>query len=158
MTREADQLQAQLNQTEGELKKLKEQAGVTSLAESMAATATELTKAETDLDASEAELAAQQARLKEIEKLLAGADVNQADKALNQPGSEVVGEYQALVSRVAQLRQIETELLSRYTAQNRIVKVKRAQIDDLEKQRRNLEKKYPGLVATVSAGASLNGE
>jgi polysaccharide biosynthesis transport protein len=155
VTREADQLRLRLNQTEEELKQLKAKAGITSLTEDTAALATELAKAQEELDAAEAELAAQKARVNEIEKLVAGVDAQQSEHGVAPPSSDVVGEYQSLVARVAHLRETETELLSRYTAQNRIVVVKRAQIADLEKQRRDLEKKHPGLLETASAvGAS----
>jgi succinoglycan biosynthesis transport protein ExoP len=154
LTREADQLRAQLNQTEEELKQLKTKAGITSLVEDTATLATELAKAQDELDASEGELAAQKARVNEIVKLVAGADAQQSGNVAPQPSNEVVGEYQTLLARVAHLREMETELLARYTPQNRIVKVKQAQIEDQEKQRRNLEKKYPGLLATVSSAGS----
>jgi len=155
VTREADQLRAQLNQTEEELKQLKAKAGITSLAEDTAALATGLAKAQEELDGAEAELAAQKARVNEIQKSLTGADAQLSEHVVAPPSSDVVGEYQALVARLEHLRETETELLSKYTAQNRIVEVKRAQIDDLEKQRRDLENKHPGLIGTISAvGAS----
>jgi polysaccharide biosynthesis transport protein len=157
MTREADELRAQLNQTEEELKQLKAQAGVTSLAEDTATLATELGKAQEDLDTANAELAAQKARVNEVEKLVVGTDAPHSERVAPPPNSAIVADYQALVARVAHLRETETELLSRYTSQNRIVKVKQAQIEDVEKQRRNLEKKYPGLLATVSAPGSAQG-
>jgi succinoglycan biosynthesis transport protein ExoP len=153
VTREADQLRAQLNQTEEELKQLKAKAGITSLAEDTAALATELAKTQEELDTAEAELAAQKARVKEIEKLVTGVDAQQSEHVAP-PSSQVVGDYQALVARVARLREMETELLSRYTARNRIVEVKRQQIDDLEKQRLNLEKEHPGLLGAVSIAGS----
>jgi uncharacterized protein involved in exopolysaccharide biosynthesis len=154
VTREADELHAQLHQTEEELKQLKARAGITSLAEDTATLATELTKAQDELDAAEGELAAQKARVSEIEKLVAGADAQQSGSAPAQPSNEVVRDYQALAARVAHLREMETELLAKYTPQNRIVKVKQAQIEDQEKQMRSLEKKYPGLLGTVVAAGS----
>ena len=99
-------------------------------------------------------LAAQQARVNEIERLLAGSDTKQADSASHQPSRKIIEEYQALFGRVAQLHQVETELLAKYTSLNRIVKVRQAQIEDLEKQRKEMEEKYPGLIATVAGGAS----
>ena len=149
VSRQADQLRAELNETEEELKQLKAKAGVTSLAESTTATATELTKAQEELDAAEAELAAQKARVDELERSLGGVETKQSENAVPQVGALVTEQYQTLVNRVAQLRQSEADLLSRYTSQNRIVKVKQTQIEDLEKQRRSLEKKYPGLIATM---------
>ena len=150
LTREADQLRGQLNQTEEELKQLKTKAGITSLPEDTATLATELSKTQQDLDTAEGELAAQKARINEIERLVAGADAQKSGSVVAQPTSEVIREYQALGARAAHLREMETELLARYTPQNRIVKVKQAQIEDQEKQMRNLETKYPTLVGTVS--------
>jgi len=158
VTREADQLRAELNQTEEELKRLKAEAGITSLAEDTTSLATELAKVREDLAASEGELAAQKARVAEIEKLTIGHDSPQAEAAGPPPSNEIVGEYQALIAKVAKLREAETELLSKYTAQNRFVKVKQAQIEDAEQQRKSLENKYPGLlVAVATAGAAQIG-
>jgi polysaccharide biosynthesis transport protein len=158
VTREADQLRAKLNQTEEELKRLKAEAGITSLAEDTTSLATELAKVREDLAASEGELAAQKARVAEIEKLMIGHDSPPAEAAVPPPSNEIVGEYQALIAQVAKLREAETELLSKYTAQNRFVKVKQAQIEDAEKQRKSLENKYPGLLGAVaSAGAAQIG-
>jgi polysaccharide biosynthesis transport protein len=162
-TQETEQMRAQLNQTDEDLKQLKAKAGVISLAESMATLATELGKAQGELDAAQTDLAAQQARVGEVEKSISGIEAKEAkqqsDKG-NQPqpvSGEAAREYQALITRVAHLRETETDLLSKYTSQNRLVKVKREQIDELEKQRRDLEKKNPGLLATVSAGGSTDG-
>jgi polysaccharide biosynthesis transport protein len=158
VTKEAQELQNQLNQTESELKELKAKAGIISLAESTASLATELGKSETDLDTAQSELAMQKDRVKELESLLAVADSNQPKTATQpaiQPASgDIVQKYQSLVNRQAGLQQAETELLSKYTSENRLVKVKQAQIADLEKQRSEMEKKYPALIDTVVAGTS----
>jgi polysaccharide biosynthesis transport protein len=158
VTRQTEQLRAELNQTDAELKKLKDTAGITSLAESTTALATELTNTEGELNGSEAEIASEQARLKEIEKSLLGAETKESNKtAAPQVGAEVVREYQTLLAREAQLRQIQTDLLTKFTSENRIVKVKQSQIDALVNQRRDLEKKHPGLLATVSSATSSDG-
>jgi uncharacterized protein involved in exopolysaccharide biosynthesis len=148
VTREVDQVRAQLNEAEEELKQLKAKAGITSFAEDTAGLANQLIKTQEYLDATEAELAAQKDRVDEIEKAIAGVNAQQSADEAAKPTSVVFEEYQALVARAAQLRQGETDLLARYTPQNRLVKVKEAQIDELEKQRRSLEKKYP-LLASV---------
>jgi polysaccharide biosynthesis transport protein len=154
VTKQADQVRTQLTQTEDELKQLKARAGVTSLAEDTAALAAGLAKSQEELDEANGELAAQQARVKEVERLLAGADTKQADKGSSLPSPKIVEDYQALFGRMAQLRQVEMELLAKYTSENRIVKVRRAQIDALEKQRRDMEEKYPGLIATAPGGVA----
>jgi uncharacterized protein involved in exopolysaccharide biosynthesis len=153
--READQFRERLNQTEQELKRLEDSAGIVSPAETAASLDAELIKGEQELSVAGAEFAGQQARVTEIEQGLAWAQTEQAaNNATQHVSSEVIQGYQALVGRVAHLRQAETELLSRYTPGNRIVKVKHAQIEDLEMQQRNLEKKYPGLLETVPAAQS----
>lgn len=156
VTRQVEQVRVQLNQTQEELKKLRAKAGVTSLAEDTAALATGLAKGQEDLDTAQGELAAQQARVTELEKLMAGADTKQADNASHQPSHKIIEEYQALFARVAQLRQVEMELLARYTSQNRIVKVRQAQIEDLEKQRRDMESRFPNLITMAPGGGSQN--
>ncbi len=144
-----------MNQTEGELKELKARAGIISLAESKATLATELGKSQEDLDTAEGELASQQALVKDLEKSLAVTDTTQSETPAHiRSSGDVVQKYQSLVNRLTQLQQAETELLSKYTSENRLVKVKQAQIADLEKQRRDLEKKYPALINTVVATAS----
>jgi succinoglycan biosynthesis transport protein ExoP len=157
VTRETQELQSQLNQTEAELKELKAKAGIISLAESTASLATELGKSEAELDTAQSELAMQMARVKELERSLAVTDTSQPKTATQPASGDVVQKYQSLVSRLTQLQQAETDLLSRYTSENRLVKVKQAQIADLDKQRRDLEKKYPALIDTVVATTTAQG-
>ena len=154
VARQTDQLRKELSQTEEDLKNLKATAGITSPAEDTAAVSSELTKTQQELDAAQTELAAQQARANEIEKSLTGIETKQTNGGVSQPSSAVIEEYRSLVSRLTQLRQTQTELLSKFTAQNRIVKVKQAQIEELEKQQWEFEQKYPGILATVPNGTS----
>jgi succinoglycan biosynthesis transport protein ExoP len=154
VTKETEELQNQLNQTEGELKELKGRAGIVSLAETKGTLATELGKSQEELDSAEAELATQQALVKNLEKSFASTDTKQTETPIRPPSGDVVQKYQSLVSRMTQLQQAETEMLSRFTPENRLVKVKTAQIADLDKQRRDLEKKYPALINTIVSGSS----
>jgi succinoglycan biosynthesis transport protein ExoP len=59
--------------------------------------------------------------------------------------SEVLQQYQVLISRLPQLRQAKLDLLSKYTPENQLVKANQTEIDDVTKQCRNLEKKFPDL-------------
>ncbi|MBV9489214.1 MAG: hypothetical protein JO069_05750 [Verrucomicrobia bacterium] len=153
--RETDQVGARLSQTDEELKKLKAKAGITSLAESTAALNTALSKTQDELDTAQADLAQQRARVREIEKALYGVSSSSSQQAegppVAQPSGDVIQTYQSILTRVAHLRQIETEQLSKYTPESRAVRITQAQIADLETQRRDLEKKYPGLIATAPA-------
>jgi uncharacterized protein involved in exopolysaccharide biosynthesis len=153
VAKETEQLRLQLNQTEEELKRLKERAGVVSLKESSVALATELGKAQEELDSSEAEAAAQKARVEALEKSLMLVD-KEKPSATPQPVSPgVIQKYQSMGTQLTQLQQSETDLLSRYTAENRLVKIKSAQIAAIQKQRQDLEKKYPALAAVVASAA-----
>jgi succinoglycan biosynthesis transport protein ExoP len=158
VTKETQELRNELSQTEAELKELKDKAGIISLAESTASLATELGKSESELDTAQSELATQQARVKELERSLAVTDSKQAKTITPQPASgDIVQKYQSLTSRMTALQQAETDLLSKYTPQNRFVKVKQAQIAELEKQRQDLEKRYPALIDTVVAAKNSEG-
>jgi polysaccharide biosynthesis transport protein len=154
---ETDQVRAQLDETEQQLKQMKAKAGITSVAEGTATLNAELAKKKADLAAAEAEVAAQQARVTALERWVAATEKNESDNSARHPSGKAVREYQTLFNRVAYLRQIETELLSKYTPESQMVKVKHAQIEDLEKQRRDLEQKYPSIVATIlTTGSSQN--
>jgi uncharacterized protein involved in exopolysaccharide biosynthesis len=139
-TREADRLKASLIQTEEALKQLKAKAGISSLSEITATINSELVKGQQELDSAKAEFAAQQARVKQIEAWIAGGSASQSKAARLDPSAEIIHQYQALVNRVGYLRQSVTELLSRYTPENRIVKAKQAQLKVLENQQLDLEK------------------
>jgi hypothetical protein len=74
------------------------------------------------------------------------------------PTSNIITEYQSLVTRLNLLEQSETELLSKYTPQNPLIRVKAAQVADLEKQRDELVKKYPALLETASSSTASGSE
>jgi uncharacterized protein involved in exopolysaccharide biosynthesis/Mrp family chromosome partitioning ATPase len=154
VARETEQLRLQLNQTEEELKRLKEKAGVISLKESSAALATQLGKAQEDLDTGEAEAAAQRARVDAIEQSLTLVNKDKSTLTPQPVSPGVLQKYQSLGTQLTQLQQSETDLLSRYTAENRLVKIKSGQISAIQKQRQDLEKKFPGLagIAVSAAG------
>jgi polysaccharide biosynthesis transport protein len=155
VTKETEQLRAELSQTEQQLKAIKDQAGIISLAENKSSLAAELGKSQTELDTAESELAAQQSRVNEIETSLAVLDSSDSSATPGTVSGDVVRKYQSMVTRMQQLQTAETELLSKYTPENRLVKVKQAQITDLENQRHELEKKFPALIGTAStAGAA----
>jgi polysaccharide biosynthesis transport protein len=151
VAKETEELRTALNQTESELNDLKNKAGIISLAESKSTLTTELGKSQGELDSVESELAAQQARLKELEKSLAITDANPSATPTQSVSGDNIQKYQSVVARATQLQQSVTELLSKYTSENRLVKVKQAQIDDLENQRRELERKYPSLIGTAAS-------
>jgi uncharacterized protein involved in exopolysaccharide biosynthesis/Mrp family chromosome partitioning ATPase len=114
VTRQTDQVKAQLNRTEEKLKELKAKAGITSLSESTTALNAELAKTRDALHTAETGYAGQQALVQELEKSLAEQKKAQlSDKPID-TDSEVVKQYQSLFARLTQLRQTELDHLSKY--------------------------------------------
>ncbi len=68
-------------------------------------------------------------------------------------GTIDVERYQGLVLRLGQLRKLDLELSSKYTALNPLVKANQGQIGALETEKRGLERKYPDLATSVPAEA-----
>lgn len=160
VTQQTDQVRARLNQTEDTLKGLKAKAGIFELKDSTDALNLEAAKIGEQLRTTEADLAEQRARVKLMEgpsstAVAAGGNTAQpapaTTPATTQAPNGDVQQYQALVNRLGQLRQTELDLLSKYTPANLQVKLAHSQIDDLEGQKRDLEKKFPTLAATVSS-------
>ena len=114
VARQTDQVRAQLNRTEEELKELKAKAGITSLGESTTALNVELARNREALHIAETAYSGQRALVQELEKSLAAQKkIPLSTKPLDS-GNEVVQQYQTLFSRLAQFRQTELEHLSTY--------------------------------------------
>ena len=54
------------------------------------------------------------------------------------------------------LRETELEMSAKYTPENVLVKMNQAHINDLENQKRNLEKKFPELATLRTASGQLD--
>lgn len=157
VTQQTDQVRARLNQTEDALKDLKQKAGIISLADTTAALSIEIAKAEDQLRSAEADLAEQQARVQQMNGSATAANRTPKSSQTAAPApvqpdtapAKVVQQYQVLVSRLPKLHQTNLDLLAKFTPENQMVKANQAEIDDVEKQTRVLEKKYPDLPAQV---------
>ena len=114
VTRQTDQVKAQLNSTEEQLKALKARAGISSLSESTTALNAELAKTRDALHTAETGYAGQQALVRELEKSLAEQKKAQLTDKPAESNNEVVKQYQVLFARLAQLRQAELDHLSKY--------------------------------------------
>ena len=113
VSQQSDEVRARLRQTEENLKRLKDKAGITSLSESSAILNTELARTREGLKAAEADRADQQAVLKEMEKPLPGRSKTAGSTTV--ANNEIVQQYQSIIARLANLRQTDLELVSRYT-------------------------------------------
>lgn len=80
---------------------------------------------------------------------IAGEDNAKPSSASSHAASSgQIQQYQAVVASLAKLRQSKLDLLVKYTPKSVQVQLTQTQIDDLESQRTDLEKKFPDLVGT----------
>jgi uncharacterized protein involved in exopolysaccharide biosynthesis/Mrp family chromosome partitioning ATPase len=174
VSQQTDQVRSRLDQTEDALKALKAKVGIVSLKDGMSVLSDELAKTQDQLYSAEADLAEQRARVLEMHlplpaattvpinndqsnpqaKNAGGATATPAASPATTPPDPVVQQYQLLVSRLAQLRQSRLDLLKKYTPGSVMVQVTQTQIDDLENQRKAMEKTNPDLPSRVESKTS----
>ena len=166
VSQQADQIRARLNQTEDALKALKAKAGVMSLADSTSSISAESSHLEDQLRLAESDLAEQLAKVKQIERGGGPINLNEPEKTKDNTKEDAAAatnplasnkdleEYQALVTNLAKLRETQLEMSAKYTAENPLVKMNQAHINDLESQKRNFEKKFPELAINGAKGIS----
>jgi len=178
VSQQTDQVRSRLNQTEDALKALKAKAGILDLKESTVGLPAQAGRMEDQLRAAEGDLAEQRARVKLMEGA-APPSLPQAGPAVQpaatpaasaspsgtaapspvaQPTHEQVQEYQGLIARLTELRKSEVGLLSKYSDTASLVKSVRAQIADLENEKRKSETKFPSLAALGSPQSDLGNE
>ena len=152
LSQETDQLRSRLSQTEEDLRKAKDKAGVISFDDSKKAYADQISKIREDIYAAEAELAERTAILGEMTKNLPPAAKAAANKAGAEPAvpSRDLTEYRDLCSRLDWLQRNEQQLLVLFTDQNQRVKDVRAQIADVEAAKQKLDDKYPNLAQSYA--------
>jgi succinoglycan biosynthesis transport protein ExoP len=165
VSQQADQIRARLNQTEDALKKLKTQAGVISLQDSMSSFGTQSSHLDDLLRTAQSDLAEQEAKVKQIEQGGVSLNLNETDKSKDSNTSpppnqsatnKEIGEYQALLTNLESLRKTQLEMSGKYTTNNPLVQMNLTHITDLENQKRDLEKKFPELATLAHKGASGN--
>jgi succinoglycan biosynthesis transport protein ExoP len=175
VSQQTDQVRSRLDQTEDALKALKAKVGIVSLKDGMSALSEELSKTQDQLHSAEADLAEQRARVLEMHLPLpattsapinkdqskpeatnsaSGATATPAASPTTTPSDRVVQQYQLLVTRLEQLRKSRLDLLKKYTPGSVMVQVTQTQIDDLENERKAMEKKNPDLPSHVEGGQS----
>ena len=178
VSQQTDQVRSRLNQTEDALKALKAKAGILDLKESTLGLTAQASKMEDQIRAAEGDLAEQRARVKLMEgaglpsppqagpavepattpAASASPGVTAAPSPVAQPTHEQIQEYQGLIARLTELRKSEVGLLSKYSDASSLVKGVRAQIADLENEKRKSETKFPSLATLGSPQSDLGNE
>ena len=169
VSQQTDQVRARLTQTEDALKTLKAKMGVLDLKESTSGLIAEASRINDTLRSVEGDLVEQRARLKLMEGGLgtrstastdhpaasaAAGAVAQASPAASLPPAAAaalepkpaeVDQYQSIQKQISDLHDEQNKLLTRYTSNSTQVKLNQAQLDDLDKQKQEMEKKFPAL-------------
>jgi uncharacterized protein involved in exopolysaccharide biosynthesis/Mrp family chromosome partitioning ATPase len=147
LSQETDQLRSSLAQTEEELRKARDKAGVVSLEQARKSYAEQIARLQQDILSSEAELAERSAALQGSSKL-AHAGTSLASPEAEVP-TEQITRYQDICLRLSALKKHEQEMLTQYTEQSVPVTDLRAQIADVETSKKKIEGAYPQLARST---------
>jgi polysaccharide biosynthesis transport protein len=143
LSQHADTLRSQLNATDEELRKLKAEAGVTSLEETKTALNQEMAVLRRELNSTEATLAERRAASSIGTNTV--ASTNAAEASVEIP-ADIINQYRATMVRVAAAREREFQYRLQFSDGNLLVKRAREQVAEVEQERNAWETQYPGLL------------
>ena len=158
LTQETDQLRSRLVQTEDELRKARNKAGVVSLEDSQKAYTGQIARIREEIFDAEAELAERSSTFQGIVQ----RPPSTPEPATSKPaGAEPlipaaqVDAYRNVSARIDSLQKREQELLTQFTEESTRVKDVRAQLADANSLKQRLDEEYPAFAhANVSALAA----
>lgn len=155
LAQEADTLRARLSQTEEDLRKATNRAGVISLENAKESYAAQMTTIRREILTLQAELAGRQAVLAQFRTRTSASMAPVASPAEAEIPADVLDQYRATTLRLSRLIAQEQELSSQFTSENSRVIQARSQIAEAESALRRLREKHPRLTrstATPSPG------
>ena len=145
LTQETDQLRSRLVQTEDDLRKAKNKAGVISLEDSQKADTEQIARIRQEILSAEAELAERSSAIvKRPQPAPESATPKPAGPESVIPPDEVDA-YRNVCARLDSLRKREQELLIQFTGESTWVRDVRAQLADANSLKQGLEAKFPAL-------------
>ena len=142
LTQETDQLRTRLAQTEDELRKARNRAGIVSIDTSKAEYATETARIRDEIMRTQAELAERTAILEQLAKQFPDNKPEESESVIP---PEKIEAYQTAAARLELLRKREQDLLTLFTPENNRVKEVRSQLVEAEGAKRQLEEELPAL-------------
>lgn len=163
LSQHADELRSKLNATDEELRKLKAEAGVSSLEETKTARIQEMSSLRQELFNTEASLAEARAALSIGTNTVASTNGAQASAEIP---ADVITQYRATMVHLTAERDREFQIRSQFSNENPLVKRARERVAEVEQQRNAWETQYPGLVklansagpATAPSGSPLEND
>lgn len=145
LTQETDQLRSRLAQTEEELRKATNKAGIISLEDYKKTSGEQSARLKQQISDLQGELAERTSVYNEMTKNLpkktAAAD---ASAPTPLPPAQILA-YQKVEDRLGRLRQHEQELLTQFTEESPRILELRQQLTDTENQKKSLEAEFPAL-------------
>ena len=161
VSQQKDLVRARLNDLDAKIKALKEQAGISSLADSDTNLQSEVAHTRQELLAAQATQDEQTARIKFLFKSvgnIASVDEEQNSKvnAAVEVPPVVLQQYQTLVEQLNFFRKADTALQAKYTNDSAESKASQARIEKLQISRAKLEAQYPTLTAIAAKSSSEN--
>lgn len=157
VTQQTDQLRSRLSQTEEELNRLKNQAGVISLAGNAASLDAQMIRVKAELYAVTAERLGQEAFIVEMQKQIAG-ELPSDQKEIPPVSPEEAQRYQTLCDSIETLRTKLLDLQTKFTNDSRTVQLVRDQITELEAQRKSMVREKPGLAVIRTGDSNRSGD
>ena len=156
LNQETDQLRASLAQTEDELRKANNKAGVSSLVDAKKTYGEEVARIQQDIFDTQAELAERATVLQGTAEHVPTTTPSTEPTVAVPPAQ--VDDYRTLLNRLELLRRNEQELLTQFTEENSRVKDVRAQLADAVARKQKLEEQYPALsnIGAMAAVAAAN--
>lgn len=155
LTQETDQLRTRLAQTEEELRKAMNKAGIISLEDFKKNTTQEIARIRQQIFDAQAEIAERSSILSEYNKRTPNAAPDASAATAIKP--ELIDDYRRVVARLDLLRKREQELLTQFTTENTRVKDIRSQIAESETEKAKMEKEQPGLTKIIVPAAESTG-
>lgn len=145
LAQETDQLRARLTQTEDELRKARNKAGVISLEDSKKSNAEQIARLRQEILTAQAELSERSSILQEMTNGSTASTQPTKEGEQAPVPTEQVNLYQKTANRLALLFKREQEYLGFFTEESSRVRETRAQITEVEEQKKKLETDFPGL-------------
>lgn len=150
LAQEADTLRARLAQTEDELRKVTNRAGVVSLEAAKEAYNAQMISIRREILGYEAELAGRMAVLEELRKRAPVAVTKETESSMEAPlSTDILEQYRVISERISKLKSVQQELAFQFTPENPRMKQIAAQIAAAEEELRTFRERYPQLHNTV---------
>lgn len=150
LAQEADTLRARLAQTEEDLRKATNRAGVISLENAKESYAAQMTAIRREILSLEAELAGRQAVLARFRTSGPAQAAPVTSSAETEVPADALDQYRSISLRLNSLITREQELSTQFTAENSRVVQARSQVAEAESALRRLREKYPRLARPLA--------